>query len=506
MAAIQRRAGKAPNVAFIRPEVKALLPQYQVIRDCIAGETVVKKERETYLPKPNAHDTSPENATRYEAYLKRAVFYNVTRRTLAGLVGQVFSRPPAVEIPDVLKPMAANVTGTGISLDQSAMLSLGNVVAYSRGGVFVDFTNTGAAGASRDQIESGEVRPTIYAYSPFEIINWRVKEVGSKEVLSLVVLLESYPVSDDGFEVKLSPQFRVLKLNDANVYVQEIWRDPTNPVWDERKFPTGNFKLHQPITPTGADGQPLKEIPFHFIGSQNNDINPDSPNLYDIASLNLAHYRNSADYEESCYVVGQPTPVATGLTQEWVENVLKGVLAFGSRGGIPLPAGATADLLQAKPNTMLKEAMTDKVEQMRSLGAKLIEDSKVQRTATEASQDNATDTSVLASCANNVSAAYQWALTYAAALMGDTSSKIEYKLNTDFDITSMTPDQVRATIDFWQKGAITFEEMRADLRRYGVATVGDKDAKTAILKEQVEALDLAAEHDPAFNTPPKAGA
>lgn len=506
MAAIRRTTNGNPNVAFIRPEVVQLLPQYQLIRDCIAGETTIKAARTLYLPMPNAEDQSEANRARYDAYLKRAVFYNVTRRTLMGLIGQVMMRDPAVKIPAQLDPMAANVTGTGISLAQSAELSLGHVVAYSRSGLFVDFTNTGGAGASAEQVAKGEVRPTIYAYGPLEIINWRVTEVGSKEKLSLVVLLEGFPVSDDGFEVKTMPQFRVLKLDAAGNYVQELWRDPQAQKWDGIKVPKGNFVLAETIKPTDASGAPIRDIPFFFIGSQNNDINPDNPNMYDIASLNVAHYRNSADYEESCYVVGQATPVATGLTQEWVENVLKGVIAFGSRGGIPLPSGATCELLQAEANTMIKEAMTDKVEQMRSLGAKLVQDAKVQRTATESKQDNAAEGSVLSSCAKNVSAAYLWALKYAAELMGLPSEGIEFELNTDFDLASMSPEEIKATVDLWQKGAITFEEMRADLRRYGVATEEDAAAKAKIAQEQVDAMTLAAENDPQFNQPEPSGA
>ena len=498
----------SPNVAFIRPELVRLLPQYELIRDCIAGETAIKAAGQKYLPMPNATDKSPENQARYKAYITRAVFYNVVRRTLLGLMGQVFSKDPVVKIPTQLEPMIANATGTGTSLNQLAELGLAQTVAYSRSGVFVDFPDTGETGASADQVENGEVRPTMYIYNPLEIINWRVVEDGAKEKLSLVVLLEGFPISDDGFEVKNAPQFRVLKLDPATGnYIQEIWKEPVPSKWDEISVPKrGDFRLTQTIKPTGPSGEPLKEIPFWFIGSQNNDINPDNPNMYDMASINVAHYRNSADYEESGFIVGQPTPVATGLTEEWVTNVLKGQLSFGSRGGIPLPTGATADLLQADPNTMLKEMMDSKERYMTALGAKLVEQRDVQRTATESRQDKAGEDSVLKSCANNVSTAFRAALTYAAMLMGAAASEIEYALNVDFDVAGLTPEEVSKAIDAWQKGTLTFEEMRTVLRRYGWATVEDAIAKASIAKEQVDAMALAAEHDPQFKEPDSVGA
>lgn len=489
----------SPNVAFIRPELARLLPQYQLIRDCISGETVIKEGRTKYLPMPNAHDKSPENMARYTAYLARAVFYNVTRRTLMGLIGTVFSEDPSVKLPSALQPVIDNATGTGTNLNQLAEISLGHTIAYSRSGLFVDFPDTSdQGGASIDQVETGEVRPTMYAYSPMEIINWRVIEQGATEVLSLVVLLEGFPISDDGFEVKNAPQFRVLKLDKAGNYVQEIWREPTASRWDGYTIPKkGDFRLSKTITPTGPDGKPLRTIPFWFIGSQNNDTNPDNPNMYDMASINVAHYRNSADYEESCFVVGQPTPVATGLTEEWVKNVLNGTLAFGSRAGVPLPSGADAKLLQADPNTMLKEAMDSKERYMTALGAKLVEQREVQRTATESKQDKAGENSILTSCANNTSIAYTAALKYAAWLMSATG-EVEYKLNTDFDIADLTPEEIKAVIEAWIKGTITFTEMRSMLRRYGWATEDDAAAKAAIAKEQIEAFALSGEHDPQF--------
>jgi hypothetical protein len=505
MAAIRN----VPNVAYVRPELALLLPQYQLIRDCIAGETVIKAAAKTYLPMPAAHDVSAENVQRYKNYLARAVFYNVTRRTLLGMMGQVFKKAPDIKIPAQLEPMTGNVTGTGTSLNQLAEISLGHAIAYSRSGLFADFTNTGGVGASADDVQSGKVRPTLYAYSPLEIINWRVIEDNSVEKLALVVLMEGYPISDDGFEVKTSAQFRVLKLANGR-YVQEIWRDPTaSGSWDGVKIPkAGNFKLHETIEPTDANGNPITEIPFWFIGSQNNDINPDNPNMYDLASLNVAHYRNSADYEESCFIVGQPTPVATGLTEQWVKEVLGGSLAFGSRGGIPLPTGATAELLQAEPNSMIKEAMDTKERQMTALGAKLVEQKQVQRTATEAGQDQETQNSVLTSCANNVSVAYKQALEYCASLMGAAGQEIVYTLNTDFDFANLTPDQLNFVLNAWQKGALSWEEVRAYLRRAGVATADDDKAKQDIANDQIEAFALAAAHDPTIptdNPPPASG-
>lgn len=500
------------NVAFIRNELTALLPQYYLIRDAISGETAVKAAKTKYLPMPDKSDQSPENKQRYEDYLTRAVFYNATRRTLAGLVGQVFMRDPVVTIPPQLEIVATNTSGTGVNLIQHSKKALTMTLAYSRCGLHVDYPNTGSGEDGEGVVTVADVaanryRPTINLYSPLEIINWRTMEDGAEEKLCLVVLFETYVNADDGFETKTSGQFRVLKLDENGQYVQEIWREPQPTNSDGSKIPKGkNWQVAEVSRPRGPDGKPLTEIPFMFIGSENNDSAPDNPNFYDLASLNMAHYRNSADYEESCFIVGQPTPVATGLTEDWVKDVLKGTLRFGSRGGILLPQGATAELLQASENTMIKEAMEAKERQMVALGAKLVEQKSVQRTAFETKVEATSEGSTLSSTAKNVSAAYKWALEICAMFANADAASVEFELNTEFDLARMTPEEQKAAVENWQKGAVTFEEMRDVLRKAGTATVDDKKAKEAIANEQAEALkqtaaamDAAGMNDPNGN-------
>ncbi len=476
-----------PNVTFMRPELRKLLPQYELIEAAVAGEPTVKAAKTKYLPMPDAEDTSPENKARYIAYLLRAVFYNVTRRTLSGLIGQVFMREPVVKVPSLLETVVSDASGGGVSLVQQAKRSLSLTLAYSRSGLLVDYPKT-AQGSTIADLEAGNIRPTIKTFQAKEIINWRVIQRGSKEVLSLVVLDESYCNSDDGFEMKNSRQYRVLKLVD-NKYVQEIWRENI-PTDIDTKTTNRNYRIHEVIEMTGSNGEPLDEILFQFLGTENNDTNVDNPNMYDLASINMAHYRNSADYEEACFILGQPTVAVMGISEEWFKTVLGGVIRFGSRGGIPLPVGGDVKLLQAEENTMIKEAMETKERQMVALGAKLVEQKEVQRTAFETKVEATSEGSILSSTTKNVTAGYLWALKWCARLVGQPEDAIEFELNTDFDIARMAPDEQAQLIDSWQKGAITFTEMRQGLRKAGVATEDDKAAKAEIDADQQAKADL----------------
>lgn len=483
----------APNVNFTRQEVEDLAPQWGLIRDCLAGETVVKKRGQTYLPHPTPDDVTPAGNARYAAYLTRAVFYNVTKRTLSGLTGQIFSRTPIIELPGTLEMLRKDATGGGVDLEQLAKQSANLVISHGRAGVLADYPRT-AGGLTVAEAERGNIRPMLHVYDPWDIINWRTMQRGGRTILSLVVLRETYVIEDDGFETKDAYQWRVLRLED-DVYTVTIYRSgnsliPKNDPIPILKSAGTSFEIVEgPFTPTDANGSPLDEIPFTFIGSEDNEEYPDDPPMYDLASLNMAHYRNSADYEEAVFIVGQPTPYATGLTEEWVNKILNRKLPFGSRAGILLPRDSQAGLLQPEPNSMAFEALEHKERQMVALGAKLVEQRTVQRTARESDIENASETSTLANSAKNVSAAFTRALEFAQRFTGG-GGKIEFKLNTEFDLIKLTPEERRQLISEWQGNAITFSEMREALRRAGIATLPDEEARQEIEGDAQRELEL----------------
>ena len=464
----------SPNIAYCRPEFSALLPKWNLIRDFIAGEDRVKARTTTYLPKPNPTDLSAENEARYSQYVLRALFYNATGRTQRGLVGQVMERDPEVEVPADLEGLLENVDGGGLTFKEHVSRTLAHAVAYGRAGLFVDFPRVEGVQTVAD-MEVKKLRPTVTLVDPWDIINWRTVTIGGVTKLSLVVTSEMYVTGDDGFEQKWDPQWRVLLLDEQGLYVIQEWiRDPSsgkdNPQYILKPIDGGGVAE---FFPTDASGKRLDFIPFTFVGAANNDPTPDLPPLYDLAVVNGAHYRNSADYEESVYITGQPTPVFTGLTKEWADEVLKGVVVLGSRAAVLLPEGGAAQLLQASPNTLPKEAMDDKKALMVTLGARLVEQKQVQRTATEAGQDKATETCVLATIAKTVGRAYEQAFMFALryARPGEaTPEESQVRLNTRFTATVMDAQSRAQLIAEWQAGAITDEEMRGALQGAGIAT------------------------------------
>lgn len=112
-----------------------------------------------------------------------------------------------------------------------------------------------------------------------------------------IVVLEERIVDDysDPYVWKRWGYYRVLKLDENNEYKQEIYNCEE--------------ELVEEYWPTTAIGTRFNYIPFYFAGSENNDPNYDEIPLLDLSLLNVGHYRNSADQEESGFIAGQPFPV-----------------------------------------------------------------------------------------------------------------------------------------------------------------------------------------------------
>ena len=444
------------------PDHVLYMRKWTLIRDVLRGELAVKEKGPLYLPLQNVEKSIEAFNARYAVYLEKAKFYNATARTLAGFVGQVFNKQPAQEFDPSIQYLKDDPCGTGSNLEQLAKDVIADVMSYGRCGLWVDFPKTGGSYSMAD-VKEGLARPTITKYSAINIINWKTIKRGAKTLLSLVVLRERVLVdTEDEFVSRYDYQYRVLRLRDG-VYSVKVFK-----VWSPDEEPE--------VIPLDNNGNPFDEIPFVFIGIKQNDSKVDNPPLYDMASLNIAHYRNSADYEEACFMVGQPTVWYAGLDQTWIDTVLKGEFRVGSRGGLPLPPGGSAGLLQVQSNTLCKEAMDQKEAQMIALGARIVRESSVAKTATEVNSDKVSEVSTLASGARNTSAGLRKAFDFAQKFAG-SNAEVKFELSTDFDMTSMTSQMLLAIVATWQAGLMVSEDVHDVFTRAGFTNLTFEEAK-----------------------------
>jgi hypothetical protein len=268
-----------------------------------------------YLIELNPSDTGEANKLRNKQYKERAVFYNVAGYTLQGLIGLMFSKFPKVELPLGIDYLLGNANGDGVSLYQQSQKTAREVLQKGRAGLFVSYPKTSAP-VSRADMDSGGFQSTIHLVEAEQILNWRVVKRGSQSALSLVVISESVDVvGEDGYSVECVEQIRELALQE-NVFVVREWRK------DAKKK---EWAVYDESIPTDAAGNSWSEIPFVFLGSVANTPEVNSMPLLGLAKINISHYRNSADYEDSVWYSGQSQPWMSGVTQTHLDlmNQLK---------------------------------------------------------------------------------------------------------------------------------------------------------------------------------------
>lgn len=384
---------------------------------------------------------------RSEQYKQDAILTNFTRLTKIGLTGLVFRRPSTIDVPSQLQYLIDDATGYDFGLEQLAQQVIGEVLTTGRYGLLVDYPTEDNKG------DQARIKP----YLAESIINWKYKEVGSEYKLSLLVLKEcTDETSDDGFEWVEKIQYRVLVLDQENVYHQVIYDEEGNIVGS--------------TTPVDYHGNSLDEIPFTFVGSENNDACMDSIPLYDLAVVNLGHYRNSADYEESIFVTGQPFIVINlGETNEDEFRAANpNGIKFGSRAGLTVGMGGSAQLLQANPNQLADTAMKRKEEQAAAIGARLIAPPGGRETAEAARIRFGSQNSALYTITKNVSLAFQSCLEFVSLFMMESPLDSDFALNDQFYEEDADPNLIAQQLMCVQSGVMTREEVRANLGKSGV--------------------------------------
>lgn len=495
-----------PNVGYQRPELQKNAGKYMLIKDCIDGQEAIKNKGDAYLPRPDPTNCTETNLARYEAYKHRAVFYNVIARTLSGMTGLVFQQEPDMLMPDDMQVLKVNIDGAGVGSVQQMRKAFKSVLAFGRAGLLTDFppSNKDGSGFTREQIMSGEVQPTISLFMPWQVINWRQEYRAGKVMLTQVIICEQIPGVTDGFQQDYTPVWRQLYLDQDGNCRQTLWVNRGDP--NAKDTYGGALYVQQnDYAMVGHDGQPLKYIPFTFIGSETNNPDIDPAPMYDLAVLNIAHYRNSADYEESCFVTGQPTVWASGLTETWIKDVLGGEVRLGSYGGIPLPPNAAVGMIQTAPNTQPHEAMKLKESQMVAIGARLIRDQgSVERREVEVKNEAASEASLIVTVAQNVEAAYRKALEWAGVFYGHGNDQITLALSYNFIYSQMTYQERAELVNEWLQGAISFTELRTNLKQAGIARQTNEEAKTEIDNEMAErdARDVAKQAEIAKQNQP----
>lgn len=431
---------------FQHPDYKASLNRWAMCRDVLDGEEAVHLAGAKYLPA-----LTGQSGDEYRAYVQRTPFYNATARTVDGFVGMIFRKDPVVDAPAALDEIRADVTLTGSTLEEVSERIARAVIGFGRAGVLVEFPLAIEGPMTLAQAKAQNLRPYATLYGAEHILNWRTERIANAQVLTMVVLQETVTEWVDEYEARQVSQLRALHLEDGR-YLQRVYRESSAKAWE---------MFGGEIVPL-MNGAPLAEIPFLIFGPMKNEPEVQKPPILDLVTLNLSHYRSTADLEHGAHFTGLPQPwisgyspaegevITIGSSQAWVfpdPNSQAGYLEFTGQG-----LQALADRCKAKE------------EGMAAIGARMLAPEKE---GVEAAQTlklrQAGERAVLATIAKMVSAGLTRVLQTMAQWEG-IDDEVSVELNTDFVPVGLGAQDLTALVAAWQSGAISEETLFWNLK------------------------------------------
>lgn len=444
-------------VNTVHPTYDLLREKWERCRDCVDGGDAVKGKGVKYLPILPSHI---ENFKRYNEYKQRALFYNATGRTVEGLAGGIFQKAPVLKLEEnaALEEQMKDVTLSSQPADMFALNTTKEHLTTGRFGVLVDMATE----------EAVLPRPYWVGYAAEDIINWRYKNMGGDQELSMVVLRENTEEGDESDEFKVIPtvKYRVLRLRDG-IYTSQLYT--------EVKGTNGGteYAPEKEIVPQRF-GAALNFIPFvlpSWIGN---------PPILDLVDVNLSHYRGYADLKHGLHFTALPTPWVAGHTSKSNKP-----LRIGSGTAWVLDKDGQAGMLEftGKGLEAIRKDLQDMQRVMATLGARLLEEApRYAETATAVSMRHSGDYASLRTLGQIVEQQLSYVMKIHhwwidPKLKTPEDSKVGLELNKIFYDQTITADELRALLLALQSNSMSFKSFYQRLSNAGWMREGVDDAE-----------------------------
>ena len=418
--------------------------KWHKMRHVFSGEEVLKKHSKKYIP-----PLEGQTELQYQEVINRESFENYTQKTAQGITGLIFAKAPIIEIGSKIKAIQDNIDLAQSTIIDLAQHCVGQIVEVGRAGLLVDMQSYNTSGLSVAEAELLNIRPYIKLYTTENILNWRYEIINNKTVLTLLVLQEQYVkryVSE--FVPEYDYRYRVYTLENGMVRVRVL--DHAENFLEEETYPMMN-------------GKNLDFIPFIPIGAKDLHIEPTNPPLLDIANINLSHWYLSVERRNALHYVGFPSIYGVGIQQRQGETINLGA------GTINLFNNPQAKLeflqLSAEGMGSVEKALEEKKQAMLALGARLLAPESASQISENTMQmKTAGSRAVIIQLADTISRGIEKALTIMAMWLND-SGKIVFKLNTDYNLSEMSPQLITACIQANQVGLMPKKDVYNNLKK-----------------------------------------
>lgn len=401
---------------------------WEKIEHVYEGEERIKEEGDKYLPPMSGMildgmAKGQQGRKNYENYKDRAIFRGYFKDAVDTLTGIMHNKPPHIELPDEMQPLRKWASADGESLDLVMRRITQYQLTYGRTGLLLEVPS----GRS-----PAETVPYFAIYTAPRIINWNAGMREQGDIFTRLVVLDesAWEMDPMSFEWQYINKYRVLRLHPETDQYQVAVKRTTeeSALVEEEDW----------ITPHIA-GQTLSRIPFQFINAKDLSPDPDVPPMLQLANLDLAIYRNEADYQYNLHWQSQETLVIIGGTDPFggSEQEQKRVGA-GAFLEIPLEGDAKYIGVSADGLSEQRQALESDRDSATQQGSRMLSTKGGDQQSGDALRTRvAAQTASLPNIARAGAEAMNDLLTMAAQWMLIDSSKVLVEPNLDFTAEEM---------------------------------------------------------------------
>jgi hypothetical protein len=425
------------SVTSRHPAVNARrVDEWELMRDCMEGESAVKERGERYLPMPSGFRAQDDSgAAMYSAYKKRADFPEILAPSVAAMIGIIHGREIKIEMPDAMNFLWENCDGNYLPLEAFHRRITRELLVIGSYAILADAPP-----------EGGE--PYLCGYSRDALYNWDT---------NFFVLDESRHVRE-GFVWQRIKEYRMLTMDGA--FYRAI-------IYDAGENPTE-------IEVRGLGGQMLPRVPIAVGNALDLTCRIETPPLVGVARAAIAMYQLSADYRHQLYMSGQETLVAIDGPKP--AAVGAGVVheMFGAPGTKP-------DLKYVSPTcagiNAHEIAMNNQREAAVAAGARLFENIGGGQESGEARRLRfASETATLVSIAQNSCQLLEKSLRNIAMIMGmsdEQQSEITVHAPTDLLDRTMSMSEFAQLFGVYERDGMSWDSYFAAAQRGGIFSPED---------------------------------
>lgn len=480
-----------------KPDTKGLAWQRQeqaatICRDAYGGPLHMREQKKQYLPQfPRETDAA------YKDRLSTSVFYDWFGRTINGLTGMVFRKPPrlADDIPPQVEALWENIDLKGTHGDVFCRRRHRDGEVDGHFLVFVDMQRVGdGAIRSRAEERRAGLRPYWIGVRKQDVYGFSEVEVAGKRVLSHLRFGDR-AVERDGYEekeVELVREYNLTTGADGSRAVQFI-------VWAKREHEDRGEKRVEWVkedegTMFLPGGKPMDEIPaaVGYVGEECGTLESKPPHLA-LALENIKHYQLTSDNDHTLHLCAVPIFTRIGYEDEGDEQEVSAAT------GVDLPIGGDAKYVEPMGNGLaaMAERIAKSEQRMALLGLSMLHsESRAAETATSKRIDKAESDSALSAHARASQDAFEEAIRLTAKWLGveltDTGPGRWLALNDDFADLPLDAQTIKVLSEMVAAGQITLETLWSTLQR-GELLTGTFDPE--VERELLAATSVAAPAD-----------